>query len=256
MVAITKCPICGKDYRLEKYDVKGRVKFIYIPDCTCADIKFNQISSRIKEDISRRVLPDVFQFNTLPPLYEKYTFEDLDNQKTVEVLKNFARRFKKGMRGGFAFIGETGRGKSVLLACVCKELYKLGFSFLFVRTSELIDRFVDSLDFSAKYKPEVLFKALREIDFIVLDDFGIGCSGPCRQDFLFRVIDELAAYEKCVSLTANPHILSKMKAQAFNEQIFDRLAVLCPYKFVFKGASFRRDSEKNFFDHIQMCEGD
>ena len=71
---------------------------------------------------------------------------------------------------------------------------------------------------------------------------------------ILQFIKELAAYEKCVSLTANPHILSRMKAHGFSEHIFDRLAFLCPHRYIFKGESFRRGSEKNFFDDIQVCK--
>lgn len=240
MVAVTKCPVCGQNYKLQKYDVKGHVKFIYIPSCDCADAEFVQIKSRLKQDILCRVSDEVFPVNSLPPLYEKYDFDNLDNQGTAAVCREFSERFERGTRGGFAFIGQTGRGKSVLLACVCKELSKRGFKFLFIRTSELVDRFVESLDFGAKYRTEALFQALRGIDFIVLDDFGRGCSSACRSEFLFRITDELAAYEKCVSLTADPDILSGMKAQAFSGPIFDRLALLCPHKFIFRGESFRR----------------
>lgn len=256
MEFVKRCLICGREYKLHKYDVKGHTKSIYIPDCDCSQRQFEEIEAKTKQDIQRHVKSGVFQPNTLPPLFERFNFENVQDSPVKRHCIEFARSYSKGRQGGFAFIGLTGCGKSVLLACVCQALASRGFSFLFLNTAGLLDRFIQSLDFTSDYKSSDIFKMLRAVDFVVLDDFGRDCCSKKRREFLFRVVEELDSYEKCVSISANPDVLAYLKSTPATDGIFDRLAVLCPRQYIFKGKSFRRDVKKDYFESLRAYEDD
>lgn len=243
------CPECGAQYEYKKYDVKGHVKYILLPSCNCGEKKYIDFESRVKPRVSGRILP----LNSLAPLYNGYDFSVVEKTSIAIECKKFADSFSASTQEGFAFIGNTGCGKSVLLACICKEIQKRGFSFLFIKLSALLDWFTAGLSFDTSYTTGMLLSALREPDFIVLDDFGRECISGRRQEFLFRIIEELSAYEKCVSITANPEMLKPLKARADYAAIFDRLAKLCPHTYFFKGESYRR-YEKPCFIAVPYCK--
>ena len=244
VAALNKCPVCGLEYTLKKYDVKGVVKSIYIPECSCIEKRFQKRIKARKTNIrdeEKYILP----INFLPPVFYRYNFENIPKTRTVKACREFANNFQKGKNGGFSFIGTSGCGKSVLLASICQEIRKAGFSYLFINTAELTDKIISGYDYSTGVKPEKIFVLLRNIDFVVLDDFGRGClSDRCRY-FLHRIVDELDKYECCVSFSAAPEILAALKSCANTEGMLDRLFRLCPHRYIFKGKSFRRYAKKN-----------
>lgn len=255
MASVNTCPQCGKNYKPYTYNVKGFEKTIFIPDCECTEQEFRKIEKKNSLNSIKHASNKILQTNILAPLYEKFDFTNIECTGVARVCEEFAHKFSKNQKTGLAFIGLSGRGKSVLLACICKEIGKRGFCFLFINTARLLDIFIQSLDFSSKYKPDDLFKILKSVDFIVLDDFGRDCFSTKRKEFLFRITDELAAYEKCVSISANPDSIAYLKSIPDTDGIFDRLAMLCPSQYIFNGKSFRRDTKENYFKNLQIFKG-
>lgn len=254
MDSLKKCPYCGRSYKLKEYSVKGNVKKIYVPDCECADKKLKNIKNDTGRAMQAGAADGLFQLNTLPPLYAKFNFDNVEDSFVARSCREYALSFQKGQKEGIACIGKTGSGKSVLLACICQEVYKRGFSYLFINTALLLDKFVQSMDFSSKFKAEDLLKALREIDFIVLDDFGRDCLSVKRREFMLRIAEEADVYEKCISITASPSSIALMKECPGTDAIFDRIAALCPYIYIFKGKSFRRHGKENYIANIRDYE--
>lgn len=240
-----KCSICGKEYK--KVTV-GKDRFqitCYEAQCTCEkDLAMQKEKERIKK-VQRinnaALLSKRFDNSMLSKRLRKMEFENLDqsmNIKEINFCKNFVKTFDTETSTGIQMLGNTGAGKSSLLACICNGLIRQGYNCLFTTLSNLISDFVQ---YSGENYGNINSKLnwLLRFDFIVLDDIGRENLTEKRKEVLFQIVDALYNEEKVIAFTANPEMITKLKKDKELEAILNRLKALCPNSFEFHGKSLR-----------------
>ena len=240
-----ECSICGKEY---KQIMVGKEPFrikCYEAQCTCekeAAVKADkEREERERREISAALLAKRFDNSMMSKRLMKMDFEILNpeqNVKEIEFCKKYVRAFNIETSEGIQLLGNTGTGKSSLMACICNNLIKRGYNCLFTTLSALLSDFVQ---YSGEHFGSISNKLnwLIKYDFIVLDDIGRENITDKRKEILFQIIDTLYNEEKIIAFTANPEMLLKLKQDKELAAILDRIKSLCPHVLKFSGESLR-----------------
>lgn len=241
----TQCSICGKEY---KQITVGKEPFqftCYEAQCDCekkaaaqADMEREE---RERREIAAAILTKRFDNSMMSKRLMKMDFEVLNpsqNVKEIEFCKKYVKTFNTETSKGIQLLGNTGTGKSSLMACICNSLIKMGYNCLFTTLSALLSDFVQ---YSGEHFGSISNKLnwLLKYDFIVLDDIGRESITDKRKEILFQIIDTLYNEEKIIAYTANPEMLVKLKHDQELAAILDRIKSLCPHVLKFNGNSLR-----------------
>ena len=240
------CEYCGKPYVEKNLNILNKTKKILVPACNCFQEIENKKAEQKRLTDKRRFLYTHFDNNLFAPIYKDLDFSFVDNSEVKSFAVSFAQNFKPDKSKGFYFIGDVGRGKTTLCVCIGKYLYKKNFNTLLIKVTPLLDMLMDTIKFDTKLTAERLLNIIVQFDFIILDDFASEAYNDRRIDMLRRLIDHLVIYKKCVAFTCNPDKIFELKRSDYKYYadfmaIFDRLCLLCPTSFEFRGESFRRN---------------
>lgn len=234
-----KCPHCGKSFVWFDRKLKNINIHIQVPDCNCVEEiekrkKFEAIEAAKKERLAR-----LFENSMMTPFFKEKTFDKLNSSKEhFSRCYQYAQKFHPLTATGIQMIGGVGTGKTTLLAAICNELIKQGFSCLFTTLSSLLDKFSKySYDNAGDISP--LLNWLTEFDFIVLDDIGRETYTEKRKETAFRIVDTLLNYKKITAFTANPEMINKLKNIPEWAATLDRLKDTCGILLQFEGSSMR-----------------
>lgn len=245
-----KCSICGKEYIEHDFAVPafGIDKTVLVANCDCEEKK--QESTRMDRDkrYMQYVVSQKFENSLLTPFFQEKEFSKLPGSEIKTKLQKFIDEFNPKTSTGIIFIGNVGTGKTTLLACTCRELILKGHSCLFIKMSTLLDKFISACSFESEESSEKLKYWLLQFDFIVIDDLGREKYTEKRLEIAFDIIDDLMNYKKCIGITANQDMVSKLKKIPEFEAILDRLYQMCGIQETFKGESFRRTLYNGKYD--------
>lgn len=241
----TACSICGREY---KQITVGKEPFLitcYEAQCDCekkaAMQADKQREEREQREAAAQLLLKRFDNSMMSKRLKRMEFENLtpsENTKELEFCKNYVMNFDTEKSKGIQLLGNTGAGKSSLMACVCNSLIKRGYNCLFTTLSALLSDFVQ---YSGEHFGSISAKLnwLLKYDFIVLDDIGRESITDKRKEILFQIVDSLYNEEKIIAFTANPEMLDKLKKDKELTAILDRIKSLCPHVLQFRGMSLR-----------------
>lgn len=236
------CIICGKEYiekelKIPSYGIDSRIE---VADCECEAQQ--EEAGKIARDKSYKqyVLSQKFENSLLTPFFQEKDFNKISESEIKTKLVDYVNDFNPKTSTSIIFIGDIGTGKTTLLACTCKELLLKGYSCLFIKMSNLLDKFINACSFDSEENSEKLKYWLLQFDFIVIDDLGREKYTEKRLEIAFDIIDDLMNYKKCVGITANPAMIEKLKKIPDFEAILDRLHEMCGIQHTFKGESYRR----------------
>ena len=239
------CPVCGKEYILTSIGPDRFKIQYYTPQCNCEkELEAKKNRDRIEKEQKEKdaiALSKRFDNCMLSKRLRKMNFESLDadiNTKEIYFCKKYVNEFNVEEAKGIQMLGNTGVGKSALMACVCNGLIKKGYNCLFTTLSSLISDFVQ---YSGEHFGGITHKInwLLKYDFIVLDDIGRENITDKRKEILFQIVDALYNEEKIVAFTANPEMIMRLKQDKELTAILDRLRSMCPNVFKFQGESLR-----------------
>ena len=240
-----KCSICGKEYKLITVGQEPFQFTCYEAQCNCEKEAAVQADKERTEREERQnaafMLSKRFDNSMMSKRLKKMEFDNLnqtENIKELDFCKSYVKNFDLETSEGIQMLGNTGVGKSSLMACVCNSLIRKGYNCLFTTLSSLLSDFVQySGEHYGSISPKLNW--LLKYDFIVLDDIGRESITDKRKEILFQIIDSLYNEEKIIAFTANPEMLIKLKQDKELSAILDRIKSLCPHVFQFHGESLR-----------------
>lgn len=237
-----KCTICGKEYKEHKIEIKAwdLSRVVEVADCDCEELARIEAENKRTGEHKKRLLSQKFENSLLTPFFQEKELSKLDESDIKKQIQDYISTFEPRKSTSIMFIGDVGTGKTTLLACACKELILKGHTCLFIKMSNLLDRFINACSFDSEETTEKLKSWLMEFDFIVIDDFGREKYTEKRLELAFDIIDDLMNYKNCIGITANPEMIAKLKKIPDFEAILDRLNEKCGIKHTFKGESYRR----------------
>ena len=143
------------------------------------------------------------QKSALPSLYANKTFKDMDlsGYKNKENVKQVIEVIKKTnpyeLKKGLYIQGDVGRGKTLLVACIFNHFIN-SVSVKFVKVGDLM------------YKAREMFNGgefdiniYKEIDILILDDFGVEKTTEFAEDILLNIIEYRYERQKPTYITSN-----------------------------------------------------
>jgi DNA replication protein DnaC len=112
-----------------------------------------------------------------------------DQRQSLESAYNEALEFAKSPDGWLVFQGVNGCGKTHLASAIVNHRYQLGKPALFVVVPEFLDHLRRTFSPESKVSYDQFFESVKEVPFLVLDDFGEQAATPWAQEKLYQVIN-------------------------------------------------------------------
>lgn len=124
-------------------------------------------------DVVRKLDSTDFIRMNLPEEFWLVTYEAIGNAKVKESVHRYLQgvRKKNPVGRGLLLVGEVGTGKTAIAAVVLKYARSIGFPGFFVSFWELREYIRAKVSFDSD---QTVFDRCRNVDFLVLDDFGVG----------------------------------------------------------------------------------
>ena len=193
------CPICGG---------LGLVK----RDLPITDPNFGkfEVCECQKENRQRSSVQRLYSISNLDA-YRDMTFESFDisglNNKnevnnTLEVAFNTTQNYARHLNGWLLLMGSYGCGKTHLAAAVANEVVSMGVQTLFLTVPDLLDWLRYSFS-SEESSYESRFEEIKNIRFLVLDDFGTQNTTPWAREKLFQIINHRYTHKLPTIVTTN-----------------------------------------------------
>ena len=204
------CPLChGAGY--VRLDVPvGDPAFGQAVRCQC---KEQQLEERDRGALRR--------LSNLDPFRDK-TFEVFDAALPgVREAHEIAQRYADDPLGWLVFRGGYGCGKTHLAAAIANVAEQSGVPVIFAIVPDLLDHLRATFAPNSETAYDALFEKVREVQLLVLDDFGAENSTAWATEKLFQLINYRYNYRMPTVITTNHRLLAHM-----DERIRSRLADL------------------------------
>jgi len=185
--------------------------------------------------------------DTIPKKFWNKSFENFKPyNKDLKAALNIAQRYvaKKAWMVGanIIFLGGYGVGKTHLTAAIVREIIKEGYNAAFIVASSLV--------YSDLEEIKAVFKKIRDIDLVAVDDI----SAETEHKFILSEIFDLINYryeaEKGIILTSN--LPPSEFKEALGERILDRLIERSAFVNISNTESFRKRKRS---DYLEWMEG-
>lgn len=199
-----KCARC-KDMRFLGYDVPyGHLNFgklMPCPDCNPAA----QPES---------LAPDC----GLPPKLRDATFETIIQHEGIQAAYDAALERASQPREFFTLVGDTGRGKSLLLGATVSRAKFFGFSSFYTTTTELLQNLRKTFDTGTGY--DALLERYKAYQVLVIDEFDHFNPTGWAREVIFHIVswrfdyglDRLTCFGTNASIdTFPPYLGSRMR---------------------------------------------
>lgn len=141
---------------------------------------------------------------------------------TIDYANNFNEKSK-----GIVYLGNVGIGKTFYACCIANKLLDQGCSVYFNQMPKMVN--VLTKDFGKNQ--DTFLKFIREVDLLIIDDFGIERSSEYMYENIYLIINERYISKKPMIITTNLSLEEyNHEATKFN-RIHSRIKEMCVTKF-------------------------
>lgn len=222
------CPYCG-GLGYVRLDVPvGHPDFGKVQICTCR-------SAEVRHKIYRRL----FSLSNLDQL-RHLTFENFQPRgriglgklqaDSLEFAYNQARQFAQTLDGWLLIQGKYGCGKTHLAAAIANFAVGLGVPTLFITVPDLLDSLRFAYD-DPEATFEQRFEELRNIQLLIMDDFGTQNTTPWAQEKLFQILNYRYTNRLPLVITTNnalPEIDERLRSRLRDPDLVTRVIIDAP----------------------------
>lgn len=222
------CPHCG-GVGYVRLDVPiGHPDFGKAQICPCR-------SAEVRQKIYRRL----FTFSNLEQL-RHLTFENFQPRgriglgkmqaDSLEFAYNQARQFVQTLDGWLLIQGKYGCGKTHLAAAIANFAVGLGVPTLFITVPDLLDSLRFAYD-DPDATFEERFEELRNIQLLILDDFGTQNATPWAQEKLFQILNYRYTNRLPLVVTTNnalSEIEERLRSRLRDPELVTRVTIDAP----------------------------
>lgn len=230
------CPQCGQEsasalvYRLNNNDSWKQLGETF-KCCRCRDRDMLNLSMEkgLKEQsqlISERLMNDYF---LLPEKLKGSGFKDyhetnpvttVAKQRAISYVKTFLASEQD--RYNLLIQGNPGTGKTHLCVAIARTLKEKGFIVGFLTTGQLLSKIKSTYNKASIITEENIFKDLKKLDLLILDDLGAEASGgndDWRKSIIFEIVESRSG--KPTIYTSN--LTDQDLPMVVGERVFSRL---------------------------------
>ncbi len=197
-----RCKFCGKDLKpigLDYLYTNISPDSIEYERCTCeksrdywSKIDF-QILEQKKKEHYREIINKFYSQNYISKRLKDYSFKNFKvtdvNKKEVVIAKDYANKCTNNeQENGLIITGNSGVGKTHLVASISNELMEKGKIVLMGRLTSLLDMIKETFKDNSKSENE-LIELFSNIDMVVIDDLGTEKISSWALDKLYTIIE-------------------------------------------------------------------
>lgn len=193
------CAICGGIGYVRRERSVDDPNFGTVEICECQRSRKQKESTRRLYQVSNL---DVLKHMT----FDTFNIEGIaggkEINKTLEVAYNTSQNYAQHLNGWLLLMGGFGCGKTHLAAAIANHVVSLGVATLFLTVPDLLDwlRFTFT---SKETTYEKRFEEIRNIHFLVLDDFGTQSATDWAREKLFQIINYRYIHQLPTIITTN-----------------------------------------------------
>lgn len=198
----SKCKFCGKDLKpigLDYLYTNVSSELIEYERCTCKESKnyWNDVDFRIQEQKKKEhyteMISQFYSQNYISKRLKDYSFKNFKvtdvNKKEVAIAKDYANKcINNEQENGLIITGNSGVGKTHLVASISNELIEKDKLVLIGRLTSLLDMIKETFKDNSKSENE-LIELFSNIDMIVIDDLGTEKISSWALDKLYTIIE-------------------------------------------------------------------
>jgi DNA replication protein DnaC len=180
------CPLCrgaGYVYRDVPVDHPDFGKAV---PCQCTA---RQFEARRRELLRQRSNLGPFERLTFENLRPEGRTDDPFEQARFRNAYETARAYAEEPQGWLVLTGASGTGKTHLAAAIANRCLDRGLAAYFAVTPDLLDHLRATFGPSSEVSYDELFDYLRQVDLLVLDDFGAQAGTPWAHEKLFQLMN-------------------------------------------------------------------
>lgn len=207
----------------------------YARECDCG---------KIKSDVAGRKL----RFANIPETFRGIMLKDIRigmyrKPESKEVMKGIGQTLKYFVenvnkiaeqgRGLFMWSEAKGSGKTMSAVALANELIERGRQVKFCTSMQILNEIKASWD-DDKYNESDLLKALSDVEFLIIDDFGTENVKEWIEDRFYQIINTRYIDRKVTFFTSN----YKIENLPYDERIGNRISERC-YRVHFPEESVR-----------------
>jgi DNA replication protein DnaC len=181
--------------------------------------------------VQKKETERLFSFSKIGARFEGRTFSDFLNrqgsEKAFAAAKRFVEGFSRETKEGLCLWGVPGNGKTELAGMIANTVHTAGYSVVFIKVSDLLERLRSSFDKENKENEAQIMKALRTCDLLILDEVGSEkiVGKEWAHDVVLRVVDGRYVDLKPIVITSN--IAMSQLDGVVGERIQDRFYQMC-----------------------------
>lgn len=180
-----KCSLCGGVGFVHPLLPSGQPDFSQIIPCRC-----------IEGDLHREQVGHLAKHSNIG-LFAHITFDSLSalEQKKGEMGGHFSAALKKARgfadepRGWLMFCGPAGCGKTHLACSIANHRLSLGQAAFYIGTADLLDHLRSAFSPASDIAYDELFERIKNIQLLVLDDFGVESPTPWAKEKLIQLLN-------------------------------------------------------------------
>jgi DNA replication protein DnaC len=149
---------------------------------------------------------------------------------SIELAYNQAQQFAHSMQGWLFFEGPYGSGKTHLAAAIANTAVGLGIPTLFLTVPDLLDTLRFSYD-DPEATFEGRFEEIRNINLLVLDDFGTQNATSWAQEKLFQIINYRYINQLPLVVTTNlalEQIEGRISSRLQDPELVTKVEIIAP----------------------------
>lgn len=196
-----RCPICDGTGWESKYDEDGRE---YCVKCNCGIL--NNLAGR--KSVSN--IPKKYQSSRL----SQFSLDIYVQQESKDIiefsysciqcwLRDLNEMRSRGM-GLYLFSGTPGSGKTLMAACVANELmHEYDMSVRFYTSMDILEEITKTWNKLSDLLESNLLQKFREVDVLVIDDFGVEGTKDWINDKFYQIINSRYESKKITIFTSN-----------------------------------------------------
>ena len=187
----------------------------------------------------------LYSSSRLPARFKSIGFEAMektaDNANLLKMAQWLIESVSKDGRNGGYIYGESGRGKTMLVACVANELIKKGVGVLFSNSADLLD---DLRPKDNGERTDEKLEKLKAINTLIIDDLGAERLTDWGVEVLYKIINARWGDMKQTIITSNYSLkelgshLTVKGDETMAQRIYNRLVDMC-YERELKGEDYR-----------------
>ncbi len=234
MVESDICKLCGG------YNICNGLGVIHY-EVPIDDVRFGKLfrcpNHKAEQDTERqdrlRKLGNLTAFDerTFDNFQTDLTMHTPEEQASLELALNTARRFTEAPDGWLLLEGTYGCGKTHLAAAVGNARLKQGDFVLFITTPDLLDHLRGSYGPSSELNYDETFDRIRNAALLILDDLGVENPSPWAQEKLFQLLNYRYSHRMPTVITTNIDIDlldPRIRSRLLDVNLIQRVKISAP----------------------------